>query len=110
MRPQGKVVKRCVMKPSGRQIDTAATAVRTPQLAAGERCATSQDCLQRAQWLQLLFTRGGEAMLVHELDGRIVEANVAACELLGYALEELRAMCLWDLATGRNRRGGMRED
>lgn len=46
---------------------------------------------------QLLFEQAADAIFIETEDDRILDANPRACELLGYSLEELRALTLPDL-------------
>ena len=57
----------------------------------------------RAEFLELIFGHVADALLVADLDGRIVDVNPAACGLLGYGRKELLAMRLWDFMTGASR-------
>ncbi|MDQ3622326.1 MAG: PAS domain S-box protein [Verrucomicrobiota bacterium] len=57
-----------------------------------EQFRRSYECLRR------LFDYAGDAIFVHGLDGRFTDVNRAACEMLGYAREELLAgMFPWNL-------------
>ena len=44
-----------------------------------------------------LFDNAGDAILIHDFDGRIFEANRIACEMTGYSEDELKGMTLSDL-------------
>lgn len=46
---------------------------------------------------RLLAEQSGDAMLIFRADGRIVDANRAACDLYGYRREELLALRLHDI-------------
>jgi PAS domain S-box-containing protein len=58
---------------------------------------------------QTLIEQAGSALLVHDLDGNLLEVNRQACETLGYSREELLQMKLgeisvdFDLANARSR-------
>jgi len=41
-----------------------------------------------------LFDSAGDAMFIHDLTGRLMEVNQAACEALGYDRDELRKMTM----------------
>ena len=43
-------------------------------------------------------------MIVAEPDGRIIDANPAACEVLGYSKQELLRMYPWDFVTSASRK------
>lgn len=49
------------------------------------------------------FAHVADAIFVTHLDGRIIDANCAACELLGYCDEELRQMRPWDFVISATR-------
>jgi PAS domain S-box-containing protein len=65
-----------------------------------ERSRRELDQCQR-RWAQLdgLFAHVVDAIFVVECDGRIIDANPAASELLGYSKEEFLTMCPWDFVT-----------
>jgi PAS domain S-box-containing protein len=46
---------------------------------------------------QTLFEHAGDAILIHDLSGRLVAANQLACWRLGYSLEELLGMTMADI-------------
>ena len=50
-----------------------------------------------------LFAHVVDAIFVAETDGRIIDANPAACALLGYTKTELLAMHLWDFVVSASR-------
>ncbi len=66
-------------------------AVLRERVAALERRLAEDDLRRRA------FDAAGDALVVHDDDGRFVDANLAACRLLGYAREELLRLGLPDL-------------
>ncbi len=43
----------------------------------------------RIDYSQVIFENSRDAILVHSLDTTILDANQAACDLFGYAREEL---------------------
>lgn len=45
-----------------------------------------------------LFNQSVEGIYLHDLDGRLLDVNRAACRQVGYAREELLALTLFDLA------------
>lgn len=49
---------------------------------------------------QALIEQAGSALLVHDLEGCLVEVNRQACETLGYSREELLQMHLGEIAEG----------
>lgn len=54
-------------------------------------------------WLGALMTHLADGLLAFDLTGRYLEANPAACELLGYTREELLALHPWDLVQDASR-------
>lgn len=50
-----------------------------------------------AAWSQALFDAIDDAVFIHDFDGRIIEANPAACRRLGYSREELLRMTTRDI-------------
>ncbi|HEX3444612.1 MAG TPA: PAS domain S-box protein, partial [Chthoniobacterales bacterium] len=59
----------------------------------------------RLQLAEKLLTHASEAVFALDFDGRILEANPAACSLLGYGREELLQMRPWDFATSASWEG-----
>lgn len=57
----------------------------------------------RGEFLELIFANLADAILVTDPDGRIIDANPAACAMLGYARKELLAMRPWDFVTSASR-------
>lgn len=47
--------------------------------------------------LRSLFDQAADAIFVHDLDGRFIDVNRAACESLGYGREELLRMTVGDV-------------
>ena len=58
---------------------------------------------QRNRQLENFFAHVADALFVTELDGRIVDANPAACALLDYSRDELLALYPWDFVTSATR-------
>jgi PAS domain S-box-containing protein len=58
---------------------------------------------KRAERAEALFANVADAVLVAEPDGCIVDANLAACEVLGYSKEELLLKYPWDFVTSATR-------
>ena len=48
---------------------------------------------------QTLIEQAGNALVVHDLEGRLIEVNRQACESLGYSREELLQMGVWDFVS-----------
>ncbi|MGA7628372.1 MAG: PAS domain S-box protein [Methanoregula sp.] len=46
---------------------------------------------------QLLFDQAGDAIVIHNMDGIILDANKIACQSSGYSLDELKKMRIMDL-------------
>jgi len=53
--------------------------------------------------LQSLFDEAPDAILVHDEDGSIIDANKAATNHLGYSRAELTSMNVWDVEVGVDR-------
>ncbi len=47
--------------------------------------------------LRSLFDQAADAIFVHNLDGRFLDANRRACESLGYTRDELLGLCVEDI-------------
>src|ERR1700752_784836 len=62
-------------------------------------------CSTRLQLTEKLLTHASEPVVALDFDGRILEANPAACSLLGYGREELLKMRPWDFATRASWKG-----
>ena len=46
---------------------------------------------------RMLFDQAGDAVFVHNIEGRIVEVNEKACSSLGYSRDELMTMSVFDV-------------
>lgn len=69
-----------------------------------ERCRRDRDeCRRRLELVEGLFAGVAEAVFVATPDGAIVDANPAACALLGYSKSELLALHPWDFVTSASR-------
>jgi PAS domain S-box-containing protein len=69
-----------------------------------EQCRRELDvCRKRMDQLEGLFAHVVDAIFVAETDGLIIDANPAACALLGYARSELLAMHPWDFVVSASR-------
>ena len=60
-------------------------------------------CQQRLEQMESLFANMADAVFVAEPDGQIIDANPAACALLGYEKQELLRMHVWDFARSASR-------
>ncbi len=56
-----------------------------------------EDLLKSEEQFRLLFKNSGDAILIADDDGNYLEANQAACEMLGYSHEQLLRMKVSDL-------------
>src|SRR5580658_8823381 len=74
-----------------------------PSLGADRTDAELDRCRRRLAHLETLFAYVGDAILVLECDGRILDANPAASTLLGYSNEELLTMSPWDFIISASR-------
>src|ERR1700757_1845225 len=62
-------------------------------------------CSTRLQLTEKLLSHASEPVFALDFDGRILEANLAACSLLGYGRDELLKMRPWDFANRASWKG-----
>src|SRR5258708_18075260 len=86
-------------------IKGAETATERLQLELDRLRSELDRCTTRLYLAEKLLEHVTDAVLVADLDGRIIDANLAACSLLGYERQELLKMRLWDFATGASWEG-----
>src|SRR5258707_14196550 len=86
-------------------IKGAETATERLQLDLDRLRSELDRCTTRLHLAEKLLEHVTDAVLVADLDGRIIDANLAACSLLGYERQELLKMRLWDFATGASWEG-----
>ncbi len=67
------------------------------------RCGDDGFGMGREVWLGCLFAHVGDAIYIHDLEGRIVDVNPAATETFGYSRAELLALHPWDIVTNASR-------
>ena len=70
---------------------------RDGSISPQTRAAIEERLREREELLELEFETAPLAILTCDLDGRVLSANRAACELFGYRFEELRTMRIIDL-------------
>jgi two-component system cell cycle sensor histidine kinase/response regulator CckA len=63
-----------------------------------ERKKSAEELEKALVWQKALFEGSHEAILISDADGRLVDANTAACKLTGYSREELLNMYASDLS------------
>lgn len=73
-----------------------------PEIAA-PAAARHAEAPARADWFGFLFERIADPILVTTPDGRLLEANPAACQLLGYTRDELLQLHPWDFVEDASR-------
>lgn len=57
----------------------------------------AESALERdANMRRVLFAESRDGLMVLSLEGRVVDANAAMARMLGYSLEELKALAVWD--------------
>jgi len=52
---------------------------------------------EREEWFRILFEEGPDAVFIETLDDRVLDANAAASDLLGYTREAFKEMTVADL-------------
>ena len=57
---------------------------------------------QSEDMFRLLFNSTADALFLHDLEGRFVAVNQAACDSLGYTREELLKLPIWTIVIGRD--------
>jgi PAS domain S-box-containing protein len=62
-----------------------------------ERRAVEQALRQSEERFRALIEQAGDAIFVHDLNGRIVDANQQACDSLGYTRDELLRLSVADI-------------
>lgn len=77
-----------------------AQARRADRGAVSARAEPSQG---RQEWFQTLFEELPDAIVISTLDDHIVEANDAACRMLGYSREELVELSIPDIQAPESR-------
>jgi len=63
------------------------------------RVGSERALAESERWFRLLAEHVPEAIFVHDLEGRILEANPQACHILGYSREELLTRRIADIET-----------
>lgn len=63
---------------------------------------TAEELRESESRYKTLFNSAGDAIFIHDLQGRFLEVNDAACRLLGYSREKLSAMSLPDVEDWEN--------
>ncbi|HRI65856.1 MAG TPA: PAS domain S-box protein [Polyangium sp.] len=62
-----------------------------------ERCQNELEAMRkRVAHAEAIVANVADAIFVCDIDGRITDANAAACEVLGYSKDELLGMELWN--------------
>jgi two-component system cell cycle sensor histidine kinase/response regulator CckA len=50
-----------------------------------------------------LFDNAGDSFFLHDLEGNIIDTNIAACQNLGYTLEEILNLSVFDIESNLNK-------
>jgi len=50
-----------------------------------------------AEWYRALFDEAGDAIFIHDVEGRFLDVNNMACSRLGYSRDELLLMRVQDI-------------
>jgi len=69
-------------------------------------CRDITERIKSQQTLKSIFEQAQDAILLANDDATYIDANPAACQLLGYSREELIGMTVWDLTPERYREVG----
>jgi len=72
------------------------------QFGQSDHVAGQHAQLSQRELIQAAFAHVADAIFVSDLDGRIIEVNLAATELLGYSRAELIKMCPWDFVANES--------
>lgn len=62
-----------------------------------KRKQAKQALRKNEERFRMLFDQAGDAVFVHNIEGRIVEVNEKACSSLGYSRDELMTMSVFDV-------------
>jgi PAS domain S-box-containing protein len=68
-----------------------------------ERLEAQQALRDEAERRRILFEQSRDGIVLHPDDGSVIEANPAFAQMLGYSLEELKGMHVWDWDVGISR-------
>ena len=68
-----------------------------------ERLEAQHALRDEAERRRILFEQSSDGIVLHPDDGSVVEANPAFAEMLGYSLDELKGMHVWDWDVGVSR-------
>ena len=75
---------------------------RSKELCGGGLCNTPGSLCEH------LFAFAGDAILVHDLEGRLIDLNPAAGRMLGYTRDELLALWEWEIVASASREDSVR--
>ncbi|WP_292468325.1 PAS domain S-box protein [Methanolobus sp.] len=62
-----------------------------------------EDIIRSETKYRSLFEQSNDAIMIHDLNGRILEANKRACEMFGYSETELKKISMTDLTLAEDR-------
>jgi PAS domain S-box-containing protein len=62
-----------------------------------ERKQIEQECQEGEERLRIILENLPDGVIVHNLDGRIIQANKAACSMTGYSENELTSLTISDI-------------
>jgi len=82
--------------------DGGRTRLRGAMLDVSATRHAEQTAIHNEERIRQLIENAADAFLVHDADGRFVEANPSACEMLGYSRQELVGMRVGDVQLDLN--------
>jgi PAS domain S-box-containing protein len=68
-----------------------------------ERKEAQEELKRNEERYRALFEQSNDAIIIHNLDGRIFEANKMTCEVFGYSEEELKQKSIMELISPEDR-------
>lgn len=79
------------------QLGIHVSSTRLPAASGAAWCVVVSNTTKRTERLAAIVEHALDAILIADLDGRILSVNQAATKICGYSKEELLRMTVWDL-------------